>query len=61
MKYSEYDKSFIEVLFQIEKQLNLPKMKGLSDLDTLETNIPQLLHEWSQGVIGLFVQILIEA
>lgn len=57
-RYKECDQSFIEFLVQLEGQLNPPKTIGLSDLDTY---IPQLLHEWSRGVIGLVIQILIEA
>lgn len=56
--YKECDRFFIEFLGQLERQLN-PKGKiGLSDLGT---NIPQLLYESSQGIIGLVTQILIEA
>lgn len=57
-RYKECDETFIEFMREMERNLQPPEPIGLGDPDSY---LPQLFHNWSKGVIGLVVQILIEA
>jgi len=57
-RYKECDETFIEFMCELERNLQPPEPIGLGDPGAY---LPQLLHKWSKGVIGLVVQILIEA
>jgi len=54
-RFAEFDQHFCDLLQTIEDQLELPKTLGLGDP---MTEIPQLLHEMSQGILGALTPIL---
>ena len=57
-RFAECDQEFCSLLTTIEEQISPPRQLGLGNTDS---GLPQLLHKWSKGIVGLLTPIVQEA
>ncbi|MCL6444668.1 MAG: TniB family NTP-binding protein [Alicyclobacillus sp.] len=57
-RFAECDQEFCNLLANIEEQISPPRRLGLG---SMESGLPQLLHRWSKGIVGLLTPIIQEA
>ncbi len=57
-RFAECDQEFCSLLTIIEEQISPPRKLGLGNMDS---GLPQLLHKWSKGIVGLLTPIIQEA